>query len=282
MQHAGHAHVLDVFGLRGRDRRQIQARNGCAEHRPLARMLSFGGLAELNVELLPSDQLAVPHLLGRIGFHADHAVLARELIDRCAEARGRELQERLASRRPSQRQIRLIEIRRGRLAAGRDALIRRHRRVALNQFHAANRHGQFFGDQLRLDREDALTELALARVRGHAAVLGDGDPRVELRASLSTEPLSGDSLQFPHELSRQAGRAEADNQRARSFQKCSARKSRAPQSSERIRGHFSSRLAGGFDGLFVVHAVIPCAYRLMARSIRTCVKQRHNTPDIAC
>jgi hypothetical protein len=46
----------------------------------------------------------------------------------------------------------------------------------LHQPDASRRHGELFGDQLNLRREDALAELAFARVGGDAAVGGDGEP----------------------------------------------------------------------------------------------------------
>ena len=78
------------------------------------------------------------------------------------------------------RQIAVIEIRRMRLAAGCVALIRRQRRVAIDQLDAIERHAEFFGHQLRLRRGDSLAEFFLAGVGGDAAVGADRDPGIEL------------------------------------------------------------------------------------------------------
>src|SRR5205809_710759 len=74
-------------------------------------------------------------------------------------------------------QVPLVEARRRRLAPRRRPLIRRDGGVALNQPDVRDRDRQFLGDELRLHREDALAELALAGVRRHGTVGGDRDPR---------------------------------------------------------------------------------------------------------
>ena len=76
-----------------------------------------------------------------------------------------------------------------RLRPGRGALIRRQRGVALHQFHATERDAELLGDQLRLRGVQSVAELALAGVCRHAAVGGDGDPRIELIAAGAVEPL---------------------------------------------------------------------------------------------
>ena len=76
-----------------------------------------------------------------------------------------------------------------RLAAGSDALIRRHRGVAVDQLDAVERHAKFLGHQLHLRRGDALAQFFLAGVGRHASVGADGDPRIELivrRSDLAT------------------------------------------------------------------------------------------------
>ena len=102
-----------------------------------------------------------------------------------------------------------------RLLARRRALIGRHRRVALDQPHAIERHAQLFGDELHLRGVEPLAELALARIGRDRAVGGDRDPRVELRAPGAVEALRQDAAS-----GRSATPAEAKrhDERARSLE----------------------------------------------------------------
>ena len=111
-----------------------------------------------------------------------------------------------------------------RLRAGRGALIRRQRRVALDQLHAIERDAELFGDQLRLRGVEPVTELAFAGVGRHVAVGGDGDPRIELIAAGAVEPLRRQPRRVAtaEARRRQPRRAEADDERAGAFQKGSA------------------------------------------------------------
>ena len=74
----------------------------------------------------------------------------------------------------------MIEVNGAGLTAGGDALIRRQRRIAIDQRNAIERHGQFFGYQLRLGRGHALAELCFAAVGCDFAVGGNGDPGIHL------------------------------------------------------------------------------------------------------
>src|ERR1700687_4291943 len=66
------------------------------------------------------------------------------------------------------------------LAAGGDTLIRRHRRIAINKFDAAEPHRKFFSDQLSLRGGNTLPEFTLSRVGGHISIGGNRDPRIDL------------------------------------------------------------------------------------------------------
>ena len=67
VQHAGHAHVVDVLELAGDDGRNLDARHRRAEDRPFARMLPLGRRIQRQAERASADQLAVADLLRRIG-----------------------------------------------------------------------------------------------------------------------------------------------------------------------------------------------------------------------
>ena len=151
-----------------------------------------------------------------------------------------------------------------RLAARRRALIGRERRVALDELHAVERHIELFGDKLRLHGIHALAELGLTGVGGHVAVCCDGDPRIKLRAPLAIETLRNGRLEGIGEIHH----AERDDERARALEKITA-------GGAGVGCHLS---LGGRPA----HRALPSAYRLMARSMRVCAKQRHSTPDIAC
>ena len=138
--------------------------------------------------------MAVSHFFRRIALGADDAIGGRELIHRDSELLRRHLEQRLARRGARLRQIAVIEIRGMRLAAGRVSLIRRQRRIAVNQLHAIEWHRQFFGHQLRLRGRDALAQLFLAAIGGDAAVGGDGDPGIHLIRSAATQATGATEL----------------------------------------------------------------------------------------
>src|SRR5689334_720463 len=105
-----------------------------------------------------------------------------------------------------------------RLLSGGRALIRRHRRVALNQPHAVEWHAQLFGDQLHLCGVETLSELALAGVGGDGAVGRDGDPRIELWTAGAVKALSEDAT---HVVDHARGR-KRDDDRAGTFEERTA------------------------------------------------------------
>ena len=124
---------------------------------------------------------------------------------------------------------------------------------------------ELLGDQLHLHREDALPQLALAGVGRDAAVGADGEPRIEL---------PGDALILRRERPLREGElvgaggeaAEAHDQRAAALQEIASRGAHA----------FAPALAAAPLRLGRRE------YRLIARRMRVCVKQRQSTVDIAC
>ena len=167
---------MDELELPGRHRGHVDPLRRLAEDRPFVLRLALGGAIELDVQLLARDELAVADALRAIAANGDGAVGRREPIDRDAEARRSQLQQRFARGRGGEREVALVEIRRRRLAARRRALIGRNLRVAHDERHAIERHRQLLGDELRLRGQDALSDLAFAGICRHAAVSRDRDP----------------------------------------------------------------------------------------------------------
>ena len=196
---------------------------------------------------MPADELAVADPLAtRSPCDADHAVDDRELIDRrrraaptpCCSSASRAVA-------PACARLRLVEVRRRRLAARRRALIGRRRGVALDQRDAIERHRELLGDQLRLRGVDALTELALAGVGGDAAVGGDRDPRIEL-PRIDVRRLSVERPLRRRRSRSRRRRAEADDERAGRSSGIAARATRHARSASIASGvivHFLLRVA---------------------------------------
>ena len=111
MQHPGDTDVVYELELSGRQRRQVQPRDGSPQHGPLARILPHRPAIEPNIELPPADQLAIANTPGWIGAHADHALVDRELTYRDAETVRRQPEEHGARRDGGEGQISSIEIR---------------------------------------------------------------------------------------------------------------------------------------------------------------------------
>ena len=97
-----------------------------------------------------------------------------------------------------------------RLATDRVALVWRPARVALNDRHATEADVQLLGDDLRESRLDAGAQLHLAAVEGHATVLADRKPGVDLVGGQRL-----DRARWGHRLGRElGGKAERDDERA--------------------------------------------------------------------
>jgi hypothetical protein len=90
------------------------------------------------------------------------------------------------------------------------ALIRRDRRIALDQPDAVQGDADFLCHQLHLRGVEPLTEIALSRVSRDAAVAPDRDPRIELGTAGSVEALGEHVAQAIDD----SGRRESDDERA--------------------------------------------------------------------
>ena len=205
-------------------------------------MLARGFRIELDLELLAADECTIRHAARRGGFHADRSVLRDQFLWRCAQTRGGQTHQRFARRGRGQCQIRAVEVRRMRLLSRRRSLIRRHRRVALDQTHAFKRHAQLFGDQLHLRGVQPLAEFTFAGIGRDRAVGGDRDPRVELRAPGPVEALRQDAAQ----AIRNAGRGEGHDHRARSLEERPTREAGPGQRASGIRGQPGCHTAASF------------------------------------
>src|SRR5712692_500503 len=162
-----------------------------------------------------------------------------------------------------------------RLAAGSDPLIWGQRRIASDEVHAIKGYAQLFSDQLDLRRRDALSQFTFAGVGRHASVRANRDPRIELsRPGACFAPFGS----LREGRSQHALHAKTDDQRSSPFQEGPAGESRTSQ-----RGERAGRQSGcALDFSCASHRIISLLARLIARSIRTLVKQRQRTPDIAC
>src|SRR6185369_15467027 len=143
-----------------------------------------------------------------------------------------------------------------RQAAECDALIGRERRVALNDRHGRQRNRQLFGGDLRHRSPYSGAEIDLARIHRYATVGIDGEKTIDLigRNGFLRCRLTGSG-------SRARWKRERDDERSAGFQEIAA--------SDVDRPLESLRLHRG-----LLQAVTSVA-RLIARTMRTCVPQRH-------
>src|SRR6185437_1677220 len=186
VKHAGYSYVVHKFESAERERGNIDARYRLAEDRPFVERLARGVRVKREAEVLASDKFTVRDFAGSIARDYDGAVARGELRRRDAEVLRGKLDERLAGGCGGLCEIRVIEIRRMRLAAGRVAFVRRAPGVSGDHRDVSERHAELFGDELRLRSDDALAKLLFAGVTGHFAVGGDGNPRVDLVGSRRT------------------------------------------------------------------------------------------------
>ncbi len=149
---------------------------GSPEHFPFVRRLSFRLRIEREVERLTGEQFAVRNTLGAIACDRDDAGVECKLVPTLAKPVRGESDQRLTGRRSRQSEIAFVEVRRGRLTAGRRPLVGADGGVALNQGHGTDGNGQLFGHELRLCGQHALAEIALARIGRHLPVRRDRDP----------------------------------------------------------------------------------------------------------
>ncbi len=221
VDHSGHAHVVDVFQLRGGHRGQIDTRHRLAEDRPFARLFAFRVRIHRQAESPAAHQLAVGHRLVPIAPDAGDAPIDDDRVARHGEPGRGQIDQRFARGRAGQREVRVVEVRRMRLAARRRSLVRADRRIAHDQLHAIHGHRKLLGNQLGLGGLNALSELAFPRMRRDAAVGGDADPGIE-QARVDRRPLRGAAPPLRERERLQGGRAEADDERAGAFEELAA------------------------------------------------------------
>ena len=147
-------------------------------------MTPFRAGIEPEIELAAADQVPVGHPARLM---RDDAIAHAELIDRRAEMPRRHLHQRLARRRRGEREIRVVEVLRMRLRAGRDALVGRRAGLALNQLHPRHRHAELLGDELRLCGVEALPDFAFAGKSRDGAVRRDRKPAVEVLGRITDQ-----------------------------------------------------------------------------------------------
>jgi len=127
---------------------------------------------------------------------------------------------------------------------------------------AFDRHRQFLGDELRLSRQHALPELALAGEGGDRVVGVDSNPRIELPGI----DVRGASAK----LTLTTGAERGKNERFEGS----------------CTGEAHHQRAGGADEIasreVLCHARFSAAYRVMARNILVCAKQRQRTVESDC
>ena len=216
--------------------------------------LGPGGARRLALEHAVVDQFPV----GRLGAGgvADRAVVDAEGGGAHPQFGGGGLEQHVAhlGAGVAQRCAAVLD----RLTAGRHAFVGREGGVAGNHFDALQVDVKFVGDDLCQRRGDALAQLDLAGEHGDRAIGVDRQPAVEhavvLQAAwqLRTRGLLRRGL-----IDRR--KREGDRESRAGLQKAAAR-----------------RIAGDT----AVH-VIALAARLMARTMRLCVPQRHRLPASA-
>ena len=243
VEHARQAHVMHKLKLSGDERGQIRTPRRSPQHRPFACGLPFNIGIELDLELLSADQFAITHFFRGVALRADHAVCRDKLVCGYAEPLRSQFEKRLARRGCGLRQILLVEVGGMRLAAGRNPLVRRNRRVAISQVDAIKGHAQLFRHQLDLRRRNALPQFCLARECRHATICRNGNPRIELVERRRTGRAALERSLGRSRLQR-AFHAEADDERSGAHEKRPARESRTPQRGCRVIGQ--SRLWQNF------------------------------------
>ena len=176
MQHAGHAHVVDVHQFAGRLRRQIDARHRLADdgvgagglHRNIVRQFKADGFAR--------DQFAIAD--AAIVLAADQAVFDDELFNRKLQPLRGARDQKLPRLRCGLAQRHGGDL--DRFAGDRRALIGHERRIAQHDDDTRKGHVEFFGDDLPECGANAGAEIDMAVIGGDRSVGGDLDEGLEL------------------------------------------------------------------------------------------------------
>ena len=176
MQHAGHAHVVNVNQFAGRLRRQIDARHGLPDDG-----VGIGGLhgniiGQFKLDGLARDQFAIAD--AAIILAADQAVFNDEILDRKFQPRRGTRDQKLPRLRRGLAQRHGGDL--DRFARNRRALIGDERGIAEHDDDARKGHVEFLRDDLPERGADAGAEIDMAVIGGDRSVGGDPDEGLEL------------------------------------------------------------------------------------------------------
>ena len=252
MQHARHLEILHV-GEAARDFvRNVEPCDGLADDRVGCRVFQRRLGVDLHREIALADDFGISDAASR---RLRCGRRARRRLRAARRAFSRLRRERLARSGRSLPDLHAAVL--DREAAESRSLVGRQRRVALDDRDPLERHRQFFGGDLRHRRVDAGAEVHLARKHRHLAVGVDGEKAVDL---VGGDGLAGKLLGIFHgrragTCGKRAGKRESDHKRARGLEEVAARQGVVASMIVSSRGLRSARL--------------------IARTIRTCVPQRH-------
>ena len=177
VQHAGHAHVVDIDEFAGRLRRQVDARHRLPDDAVGADGLDRHVVGEFEADGFARYQFAIAD--AAVVLAADQAVFDREILDRQLEPFSRARDQKLPRlrRRLAQRHRRDLD---GFAGDGR-ALVGHDSGVAEHDDDARKGHVEFFGDDLAERGADAGAEIDMAVIGGDRAVGCDLDEGLEAR-----------------------------------------------------------------------------------------------------
>ncbi len=176
MQHAGHAHVVNVDQFAGCLRRQIDARHGLADNGVGIDRLHENIIGQFKLDGLTRNQFAIAD--AAIVLAADQAVLDNESFDRKLQPLRRACDQELPCLRCGLAQRHGSDL--DRFARDRRALIGHQRRIAQHDDDARKGDVELFGDNLSERGADAGAEIDMAVIGGDRSVGGDPDEGLEL------------------------------------------------------------------------------------------------------
>ena len=251
VQHAGHAEVLHVGEFAGHLVRNVDARDRGADDLEVFRVLGLRRLGVVDRERkgLAADQLAIAD-----GFAAaaDGPGGDRELVRLDAELRRREIEQRTSRHRRGVANLHAADL--DREAAECRPLIRRQRRVALDDLNPVERHVELVGHDLRQRGAHAGAEIDLAGIDGHHAGGIDGEKGIDR----SERHRLGRGGRLRERRARPSEEGEADDERTAALEQVAARS----------------------DEIFA-HGYLACARpaaRWTALTTRAWLPQRHRLP----
>ena len=176
MQHAGHAHVVNVDQFAGRLRRQIDARHGLADDGVGVGGLDRNVIRQFKPDGFARDQFAIAD--AAIVLAADQAVFDDEILDRKLQPRRGTRDQKLPRLRRGLAQRHGGDL--DRFAGDRRALIGDERCIAKHDDDARKGYVEFLRDDLPERGADAGAEIDMAVIGGDRSVGGDPDEGLEL------------------------------------------------------------------------------------------------------